>query len=323
MPIYTWIGDDEFAKERKLDSTVIQALGDRHTDPLARQVIFATDSNIPSIADAIISACSSMSLFSPEVAVILRKGEALKAAESESLANWLKTQPECLFFCEFSKLDKRSVLYKALKAAGKLEECSAPPIYKVGEWIHMHVTTQLGRRISPDAIQYMADALGNDLALIDAELQKILLFDPELKEITLQHCKTMVVTQRDMETYELQEPFGHRDPKGFILQLKRLLDGGHKGIQIVSALYYHTLKLMHTRTLLDQRLSPADIAKRLGANEFLFVKKSNIPGQASKWSLPLLQRVLQRLGEMDYELKIGRYDNRAEFELAICALIVR
>lgn len=323
MAIFTWVGDDDFSKERKLDSAVAKALGDRKDDPLARQVIFATDSNLPSVADAVIEACSSVSLFSPEMAVVVRKGEALKASESEAIATWLKGQPECMLFMEFAKLDKRSALYKALKAGGALEECAAPPIYKVGEWIFGHVTTQLGKRIAPDAVQYLADALGNDLALIDAELHKILLFDPELREITLKHCKTMVVSQRDMETYELQEPFGHRDVKNFILQLRRLLDGGHKGIQIVSALYFHSIKLMHTRTLLDARMNPSDIAKQLGANEFLFVKKSNIPGQAQKWSLPVLYRVLQRLGEMDFELKMGRYDNRAELELALCALVVR
>lgn len=323
MAIFTWVGDDDFAKEHKLATAVAKALADRKDDPLARQVIFATDTNIASIADAVIESCSSVSLFSPEMAVILRKGEALKAADAEALAEWLKSQPECMLFCEFSKLDKRSALYKALKAVGTLEECAAPPLYKVGEWIHTHVTTQLGKRIAPDAVQYLADALGNDLALIDAELHKILLFDPALREITLQHCRTMVVSQRDMETYELQEPFGHRDTKGFILQLRRLLDNGHKGIQLVSTLYYHSIKLMHTRTLLDAKVAPADIARQLGTNEFMFVKKSNIPGQAQKWSLPVLYRILQRLGEMDYELKMGRYDNRAELELALCALVVR
>ncbi len=323
MAIFCWIGDDDFAKERKLEAAVAKALGDRVDDPLSRQILFATDTNIPSLADAVIEACSSVSLFSPEQAVIVRKCEALKAAEADAIATWLKGNPECLLFCEFAKLDKRSQLYKALKAAGTVEECGAPPIYKVGEWIHTHVTTRIGKRIAPDAVQYLADALGNDLALIDAEIQKILLFDPALQEINLQHCRTMVVSQRDMETYELQEPFGHRDTQGFILQLRRLLDNGHKGIQIVSALYFHTVKLMHTRSMLDARMNPSDIAKQLGANEFLFVKKSNIPAQALKWSLPVLCRILARLCEMDYELKNGRFESRAELELALCALVVR
>ena len=114
MAIFTCIGDDDSAKERKLGSAVAKALGERSDDPLARQVYFATDTGIPSLADAIIGSCSSVSLFSPEQAVILRKGEALKASEMDALASWLKSSPECMFFCEFAKLDKRSALYKAL-----------------------------------------------------------------------------------------------------------------------------------------------------------------------------------------------------------------
>ena len=64
------------------------------------------------------------------------------------------------------------------------------------------------------AVEYIANALGTDLSIIDAELQKIILFAGESKEITLEQARLMVVPQREIASFEIRESFGNRDARG-------------------------------------------------------------------------------------------------------------
>ena len=56
------IGEDQFTKDKCIERFLEDALGDLKDDPMSRQILFATDSNIPSIADAVITACDSVSI---------------------------------------------------------------------------------------------------------------------------------------------------------------------------------------------------------------------------------------------------------------------
>ena len=91
--IVVLIGDSDFEKERLIGQFLEKTLGDRKDDPLARKILFANDSNLPSVADAVIEACDSCSLFASEQTVVVRKAESLKADPSRRPMSSGKTNP--------------------------------------------------------------------------------------------------------------------------------------------------------------------------------------------------------------------------------------
>ncbi len=331
--ILTLIGADDFAKDERINGFLEKALGERKNDPLARKIIFATDTNIPSIAEEIIETCSSVSMFAPEQTVILRKADALKAADTAALVSWLSTKPECSLLFEFEKLAARapkktegestSGLYSALKAAGTIEKYDLPKPWEMEKWISTYALTHLGKRMDPAAVRYVSEALGSDSALIAAELQKIMLFAPETKVITYEQAKTMIVPQRDIQAHEIRDSFGNRDAKAFTKKLRELLDNNTEGVSLVSSLFHFSVRLMHICSMLEQGLSPKEIAGKFGTNEWLFCTKTNEPRMAKNWGKPLLCRVIKRLGELDYEIKTGKCESRMSLELSLAALVVR
>ena len=52
----TLIGKDQFSKDKRIEKFLSETLGDRISDPMAKQVLYATDTNIASISDVIIEA---------------------------------------------------------------------------------------------------------------------------------------------------------------------------------------------------------------------------------------------------------------------------
>lgn len=321
--IVSLIGKDDFSKEARIEQFLEEALGDRKDDPMSRQILFATDTNIPSIADAVITACDSVSMFSPEQVVVVRKGEALKADDSKALAKWLSHNPQCKLLLEVEKLDARGELFKALKGAGDIEKFEEPKQYKMAEWIEAAIPSHFKKAIDKDACRYLAEALGTDTKLVCEEVEKVLLFAPDCKKITLDLVRTMIVPQREMVSYEINDSFGMRDVKQYARMLNELLNNGVNAIQIAGSLYRYAVDLLNLITLLDKGMTPKDAAAALGKNDYIFNVKGRAPECARRWGKPLLCRVIRRLADLDYEFKSGLCSTRIAQELALAALVVR
>ena len=317
------IGEDEFSKEKRIERFLEETLGDLKDDPMSRTILFATDPDIPSVVDAVFTACESVSMFSSEQVVVVRKCEVLKADEMKSLAKWLSHKPSCKLLLEFSKLDARGELFKALKTAGTIEKYDVPKQYKMAEWIAAAIPSHFKKAIDPEASNYLAEALGTDTKLVCEEVEKILLFAPDAPKITLDLVKTMVVPKRELVAYEIQESFGKLDPKEYTRKLNEMLNNGVNAVQIVASLYSYTLDLLNTASLSAKGMSPKDIATKLGKNDFIFNIKGKAPENARRWGKPLLCRVLRRLADLDYEIKSGKCSTRIAQELALAALVVR
>ncbi len=320
--IVVLIGDSEFEKERLIGQFLEKTLGDRKDDSLARKIVFANDSNIPSVADVVIESCDSCSLFAAEQAVVVRNAEALKSDDSAALEAWFKTKPDANLLFDFEKLLKTSKLYKSLHEIAKIKECKSPRDYEMAKWVTLHCETDLGRRIEPLAAEYVANALGTNQALIDAELKKILLLDPQGKIISHAQAKLMIAPQREIAAFEIRDAFGNRDSAAYVKKLRELLDSGVEGVQIISALESYAVRLLHIRTMLEKKMPVKEIAQALGANAWLF-EKNGEPRKAMNWPIKLLCRIIKRLGELDSDIKNGICDSRMGLELSLAALVVR
>lgn len=321
--IQVFLGDDRFSRLRAMDRAIAAALGDRKDDPLSKQILHAGDSSIDDVVGKVIENCSAVSMFGPELAVVLRRMESLKISELESLGSWLKGSPECLLFMEGEKIDGRSELAKILKKVAQVQEFKAPAEYKMAEWIVSHCRDEFRCSIQSDAATYLSECIGPDPAVAHSEIQKIMDANPGLKAITLEIAMQFVVPQRELDPWEIQGPFGNRDVPKFVQMLRKQMNQGIDPVPITSALYQHAVRLLHTQTMIAEKASADEIAKVCGLPPWVFSKVQNLPAQATKWPPAILPRIIQRLGEIDYDYKMGRISDGPEYELAVCALIVR
>ena len=155
------------------------------------------------------------------------------------------------------------------------------------------------------------------------EVEKVLLYAPDCKKITGELVRTMVVPQREMVSFEINDSFGMRDAKTYARMLNEMLNNGVNAIQIVGSLYRYAVDLMNFSALLAKGMTPKDAAATLGKNDFIFNVKGKAPECARRWGKPLLCRVIRRLADLDYEIKSGLCSTRMSQELALAALVVR
>lgn len=325
--ILALIGKDKFSKDRQVEKFLSDALGANKDDPLAKQIIYASDTNIPSVAGLIMESCGSVSMFAPEQAVVVRRADAMKAEESKALARWLKDAPDCKLLLDFDELRATSELYKILPKVGKVEKYEEPKQYKMHDWIASNIPGFFQKPIEPAACQYLADALGTDTKLVCEEVEKALLYSPDCNKITYDLVKTMVMPRREIPPYEVLNFFGMRDPVGYTRKIHDIIYGSKEdpvtsGILITSQLYKHAISLLNFMTLAAKGTNHEEVCKQIGANYYMFCKQGNAAECCRRWNKAVLVRVIRRLADLNYELKSSKW-TATSLELALAALVVR
>lgn len=320
--IIALIGKDQFSKDKQIEKFLLDGLGERKDDPLAKQIVYASDTNIPSVAGLIMEACGSVSMFAPEQAVVVRKADALKAEEAKALARFLKDAPDCKLLMDFDELRATTELYKVLQKVGKIEKYEEPKQYKMQEWIASTIPFHFKKSIDPAASQYLADALGTNTKLVCEEVEKVLLYKPDCAKITLDLVKLLVMPQREIPPYEILNFFGMRDPVGYTRKLHEILYGGGDAIRVVNALYGHAVDLLNFMSLTAKKMGADEAAQALGKNPYMFCKQGNAAECCRRWGKPLLCRAIRRLADLNYEFKSSSWTVTSQ-ELALAALVVR
>jgi DNA polymerase III delta subunit len=321
------VGLDEFAKDERIAKFWKESL----VDGSQRKVFFASDSQkdenflVENIAQAL-----TPSFFEPAASVLIRHCEFMFAEEQRQLVDFINGFSQAGAFqgnlaLDFSELDKRSALWKLLDKS-KAAEIFEPPKYSdaIQKWVVSHVKNHFGISINIAAAQYIADAIGGDTKRIHNEIKKILLYDKNIKEITMQHCLLFVQQNREIPAYELQDSFGFRNLNAFLPKFRRILteNGDEAFMPVVSALRNHCLSLLHIQAMKAKKIPDYEIrSKALPPNRIFLYDKSRMPEQSSCWKAGSLQKAILFLDELSYGKKTGRYRDLPSFELAICSLL--
>jgi DNA polymerase-3 subunit delta len=318
--LLTLVGLDEFAKDCRVAEFWEKSLAGGSQ----RKVFFPEGSLTADIAQAL-----TPSFFEPAASVLVRHCELMAAEEQRRLADYINGQSGSFqgnLALDFYEIDKRSVLWKALEKQGSVEIFVPPSKYgnSLQKWVIDHVQKYFQRKISSDAAQYIADAIGADTKRINGEIKKIILYDSSIKEISMQHCCLFIQADRDVPAYELCESFGFRNLKVFLPKLRRILAEAAKdpSIAIIEALRGQCLSLLHVQSMRANRVPEHEIASKVLPPNMAWLYKKNLLPQCSYWQLASLQKTILSLDELAYGKKMGFYKDLPSFELAICNLML-
>jgi len=317
------VGSDEFGKEERIAEFWKEALANGSQ----RMVFFATEyMRDEGTLTAAVAQAMEPSFFGPGASVLVRHCECMPAEEQRRIASFLPGAQGNLAL-DFSELDRRSSLSKYLEKQGVVESF-APPKYndKIQKWIMDHVQRHFNKRkIEPAAAIYIMDAIGFDTKRIHSEIEKILIYDSSIQEIKIQHCSLFIKQDREVPAYELQMPFGLRNPAEFFPKLRRILaEGGIEAMMpVIGALRNHCITLLHINSMRLKKMPDYEIINRiLLPNQARYYQQNRMPEQSSRWRLDSLQKAILRLDELSYGIKMGSYGDLPSFELAICGLML-
>ena len=212
---------------------------------------------------------------------------------------------------EGKKLDSRKKFYKLLSKYNNIE-CATIPTYKTAElegWIRKQAQSKK-LKMTQDALSAMVSQIGNNLRLIDKELDKLQLAAYPENTVNAQMVKENCISNEDLFAFSDYIMAGEKDKA--LREYRKLLDKKYC-LEIVS-----TLQTMLRRWIVlkakASELSPFELAKMTGQHEY--VVKLTLQ-KLRKASLKDLVKLKENITEAEYRIKAGLSQNpEAEVENA-------
>jgi DNA polymerase III subunit delta len=121
------------------------------------------------------------------------------------------------------------------------EYCGMVELARVEEsdgmrWIVEHAQKQ-GVTVEQDAARELVDALGADMMMVSSELEKLILYVGEKKQITLGDVETLVLAAKQRSLYELTDAVSAKDKARALAVLDAMLQSGEGEDAAIGHLY--------------------------------------------------------------------------------------
>ncbi len=330
---YIFHGEDEFSRAEELDRLRARlaeddpGLADLNTTVLEGKGL--TFGELRLVCDAIpFMASRRLVIVNGLLARLTARQEAegQEAAESaepgwkraylKDLTAYLPNLPPTtrLIFVEEKSLPAS---HPILKLARKecVKEFQRPKEGDLPGWIQRRARAK-GGNLSSEAVALLAALAGNDLRLLDQEIEKLLLYAAG-RQVTSQDVQALVSLARQTSIFDLVDCVGRRQTDRALRLLHRLLDEGEAPLYLLTMLARQVRILIQVSELRSQGVPPGEVAGRLKLHPYVAEKAL---AQARNFSLAQLEAAHDRLVEADWAIKTGKSEEVLALDMLVVAL---
>jgi len=297
MPIYLYWGEDDFTLNR-----AVTALRDRTLDP--DWASFNYDKISPEQPDAITQALNQAMtppFGSGNRLVWLVETTLCQRCSEETLVELERTLPALpdnvvLLLTSSTKPDGRLKSTKLLQKLGEIREFAAISPWKTDQLTQRarQAAQEVGVKLTPGAIQLLAEAIGNDTRQLYTELEKLRLYGGSSKQPLTEETVAMLVTTSTQSSLQLATAIRQGETAKALSLVADLLNRNEPALRIVMTLVgqFRTrlwVKLMVESGERDER-AIAQAAEVNNPKQIYFLQKeiSAIPLARFQQALPLL-----------------------------------
>lgn len=304
LPVYLFCGTEKYLMEealKKVEGAVVE--------PATKCFNFSLFQGSDTSAEVIIDAAQSVPMMAKKRLIVVKDADKLSSAETERLGRYLKApSPSTCLILTAEKVDMRKGFFQSLK------ECTVQfdPVYEnqLPQWVKREAESG-GKRIAPDAAQYLIEMVGSDLLRLKSELEKAALYAGDGKDISLRDVEAVSTRSKLKTIFELTDAVGGKDTGKALKALRDLLDNGENGVYILYMVARQLRQIWKVRELMDVGLDTTAIGKELKIPPFL---QKGIMGQAKRFSGSDLKEAFPRLLEADASLKSGKLNDKLVLE---------
>lgn len=192
-----------------------------------------------------------------------------------------------IFTCTESLKDKNNPLLKKLRKADKVEEF---PLLKAGQIYHF-IQEEIKKKkalIDNDAVNYLVEAIGDDLWLLNNELN---ILSSYTKKITQKDAELFITSPLDENIFNFMDALSAKNTPLAIKLLHDQLDSGANEFYLLTMLFRQIKILIQVKETNGQGLA---------LHPFVIKKSLN---QVKKFSLEKLKKLFAELTAIDQKLK--------------------
>lgn len=215
------------------------------------------------------------------------------------------------FLVPLDKLDERKKIVKAVKEKGLVWAFSPLSEGEMRAWLIRRAERQ-GCTMEMEAADELLRRVGPDMGTLAAEVDKLCLYAGRGGRIAAEAVRQLVPVSVEQSVFRLTEEIAALRADRAVALFRELLKRREEPIALTALLVRQFRNMLHVKELGRQGIPPQRIAAGLGLHPYA-VKV--LAEQARRFSTEQLVRLLERLAELDYEMKTGRIDKALGVEL--------
>lgn len=307
-PVYLLQGEEEYYIDRVSDYIEQQVLSEAERS-FNQTIFYGKDTDTVTIANT----AKRYPMMSDYQVILVKEAQSLK--KWDDMLSYIEhpLSSTILVFCyKYGKLDKRLKVGKAIAKSGVVMDSKKLYENQVPAWISEYLLSG-GFRITPKASALIAEYLGNDLAKIAGELDKLVLNLPADTEIGVRHIEENIGISKDFNVFELNSALAKKD----VLKANRIIGyfaanpRKHPMVMVIGALCGFFTKVLVYHSLKNP--SRQAVASALKVNPF-FTGEYELA--ARNYPLPRLAFIISQLRQYDLRSKgVDSTGNVTEGEL--------
>lgn len=264
-PAYFFPGEEEYLKGLAINKLAVAFIGQSQLGSGLESISATEQDGID-----IVQRTQSLGMFSDKRVILVKEIEALSVKSRKMILEYVESpSPDvCMILCAFN-LDKKTAFYKGL--AETIPTIIFNPLKEAEtvKWI-VTIARNKGLEISPVEAQLLIDISGNNLGVLEKEIEKLDLYisNENRRRITQEDIKSLAGTSFEVESYELANSICSMDLRRSLDFYEKLLSSGEDPIRLVGAIYYQLEKLWKVALLANRGVSPREIGYKIQSHEY-------------------------------------------------------
>lgn len=269
----------------------------------------------------IIEDANTISLFADKKAIIVNNsylftGKSIKNEnDPELFLDYFKNvNPDSIiiFIVDSEKLDERKKIVKEIKKIGTVKDFN-----KKNDLTDILKNMFEDYNISIQDIKFMIDRCGNNLDILSQEVNKIKIYKDEDKNITKEDIINLTSKNIDIDIFGFVDTIVNKNKNKALEIYKEMLINGEEPIKILVILANQFRIIYQAKELYRQGYSGNDIATMIGIHPYrikLALEK------ARNYNSDTLLDYLEKLADLDYDIKIGNIESSLGLEMFILSI---
>ena len=259
----------------------------------------------------VIDLAETMPFFAERRLIVFENTGFFKSGGND-LADYIKEMPEsaCFLFVE-NEVDKRSRLYKTVKAKGRAVELGFQDEGTLKRWVAGIVRNE-NRQAGEQTIAYFLNKTGTDMENITKELEKLFCYTLGRDTITKEDVDAVCVTQISNHIFDMVDAVAQKKQRRALELYYDLLALKEPPMRILFLMIRQYRILLQVKGLLKSGYGRKEIASKAGLHPFVAGKYMD---QAKHFPTKELSAILEEGAVLEQSVKTGKLTDHLAVEL--------
>lgn len=252
--------------------------------------------------------------FFAERRLIVMDGSGLFKGGGEELAEYMSKIPESTVFLFVEHdVDKRSKMYKAVKANGHICEINRQTEKDLAMWA-ARIFARDGKKITNANMSYLIANVGTDMEVLSREIEKLISYDLKKDVIAKEDIDAVCIKQLNVRIFDMVDAISVKNQKKALDCYYELVAEKEPPMRILFMVARQFHLILQAKDLSARGMSREQIASAMGVQGFIANKSIS---QSRNFSVAELKAALEESIRTEELIKRGAMDENIGVEMLL------